>query len=489
MNRQQHVVIIGGGIAGLSAAWNVQQKAAAAGRPVRITVLEQGDRWGGKIRSDVVESPWGDFLIEGGPDSFLTTKPWAWKLARELGLEEELLGTNEKQRAVFVLNDGRPERLPEGVLLIVPTKFQPFIRSSLISLRGKLRMGLDFFLPRRQEEEDETLADFVRRRLGQEALDKIAEPLMSGIYNADAERQSLLATFPRFRMIEQEHGSLIRGMLAGQRKRAQMPPPPGPRPPAVFSSFHGGTETLVTALLEQTAADWRLGCAVTALNRLPDGRFACQINDQEELIADTVLCATPAYVTAELVENLAPKASKLLAEIRYVSTGTMSLAYRAEEAQTLPDGFGVVIPRSENRAINAVTISSTKFSGRAPADTILLRVFFGGSRTPQTMALDDKALEETVRRELRDILGLTAEPLLCQVYRWQRSNPQYDVGHLDKVEAIEQALPRGLLVTGSAYRGVGLPDCVHQAERAAGAALSRLEELNAEEGAPAPIVA
>lgn len=456
---KSRVVIIGGGIAGLSAAWYLQQQAAA-----EYTMLEAGDRWGGKIRTDVIAG-FGDepFIVEGGPDSFITQKPWALQLARELGLDDELLGTNDDQRKTHVLRNGRPVPLPDGVLLIVPTKFMPFALSPLISPLGKLRMGLDLFIPAKTDGEDETLAEFIRRRLGDEALDKIAEPLMTGIYNAEAEKQSLLATFPRFRAIEEKHGSLIRGMVAARRNRPAPSANGKKAAPSVFTSFKGGAEDFVTAIVARLTGDLRLNSPVTGLEQDAAGGYNIHIGDKT-IQADAVILAIPSYLAADLVADFAPDAAADLNQIRYVSTGTVSFGFRAADVPNLLPGFGVVVPRSEERPINAVTISSTKFNHRAPAGHILLRVFFGGSRSPGSMKLDDATLLATVRGELASLLDIHAEPVLQRIYRWPRANPQYDVGHLDRLTRLEAALPPGVFVTGSPYRGVGLPDCVHQSQ-------------------------
>jgi len=464
-----HVAIGGGGIAGLSTAWYLQQQGAS------YTLLEESGRWGGKLLTERVDGPGGrPFLVEGGPDSFIAQKPWAADLAVELGLGERLLGTNDQQRQTYVLNRGRPTPLPDGVLLIVPTKLLPFALSPLISPLGKLRMGLDLVIPAKRDGQDETLADFIRRRLGSEALDKIAEPLMSGIYNAEAERQSLLATFPRFRALEEQHGSLTRGMLASRRARSSngaVPSSTNGRPKSVFISLKGGIGELVEGLVPQLDGDLRLRSRVAGIERA-DAGYALYLQDGGRLEADAVVFATPAFVTARLLADLAPAAAGDLAGIRYVSTGTISLAFRQADLNPTATGFGLVVPRSEHRPINAVTWSSVKFDLRAPQGSVLLRAFFGGSRSPQSMDLDDDELLATVRRELQDLLGIDAQPLFHRIYRWQRSNPQYDVGHLDRVAAIETALPAGLYVTGSPYRGVGIPDCVKQAQTTARQVLS-----------------
>jgi oxygen-dependent protoporphyrinogen oxidase len=467
----RHVVIIGGGISGLSTAWYLQKQAAEKNLDLHYTLLEESARWGGKILTERVEGP-GDqpFVVEGGPDAFLTQKPWAVQMARELGLEERLLGTNDERRKVYVLNKSRPTPLPDGVLLIVPTKIKPFALSRLISPLGKLRMGLDLFIPAKRDGQDETLADFITRRLGGEALDKIAEPLMSGIYNAEAERQSLLATFPRFRALEEKHGSLIRGMLASRKARqrragSQTSQSPPKRPVSMFVSLKDGLDELVKVLPDKLNGDLRLDTSVTEVRQL-DGRLSLKLNNGQRMDADAVVLDIPAYCAAGLIKDIAPDAAIGLDQIRYVSTGTISLAFHRQDVDLL-DGFGLVIPRSENRLINAVTLTSIKFDHRAPDDYVLLRVFFGGSRRPEMMEIDDDQLLTRVLSELEDVLGIDAQPLFRRIYRWHRANPQYDVGHLDRVEAIEEGLPDGIYLTGSPYRGIGIPDCVHQSQQTA----------------------
>jgi protoporphyrinogen/coproporphyrinogen III oxidase len=476
----KHVVIIGGGISGLSAAWYLQQQAP----DVRVTVLESLHRWGGKIYTEQIdsigESPLdAPFVVEAGPDSFLTQKPWALQLAREIGLGDRLLGTNDTMRNVYVVHRGKPVVLPDGVLLIVPTKFMPFALSPLISPLAKLRMGLDLFIPAKRDDNDETLAEFVRRRLGNEALDKIAEPLMSGIYNAEAEKQSILATFPRFRQLEREHGSLIRGMLhsklAARRTAPANNTPSNAPKTSMFMSLRGGTQELVDALVKQLRADLRLSARASAIEKTPDGGYTVSTPSGDTFHADAVILTTPAYSMEKLLDQLAPKAVENLRKIRYVSTGTLSMAFRAPDIKRPLHGFGLVVPKSENRPINAITISSTKFDHRAPDGYVLLRVFFGGSRSPETMNYDDEKLLSVVRSELRDLLKIEADPLFHRIYRWHNANPQYDVGHMELIADIEANLPEGIYATGSAFRGVGMPDCVYQSQQTVAKVIERLK--------------
>lgn len=448
------LAIVGGGIAGLSAAWYAQQKG------INYTLLEASGRWGGKIKTEKVTTAYGEIIIEHGPDSFITQKPWAAQLATQLGIENRLLGTNDERRRTYVLNRGQLTDLPDGVMLIVPTRFLPFAMSRLISPLGKLRMGLEVFLPARMDDEDESLANFVRRRLGSEALDKLAEPLMSGIYNTDAESQSLLATFPRFREMEKKYGSLTRGMLEARKNR----PPSTGKKLSMFTSFIDGMGEFVDEIVAQLTGDIRLDTGVKQIQQNSSG-YIVTLSDETTIHAENVLLALPAYATASLLQPLAPTAAKHLDSIRYVGTGTVSLAYRKADISRPIEGFGVVIPRSEARNINAITVSSIKFDHRAPHDLVLMRVFFGGARTPHTFNLKDDDLLRVVRDELSDLIGVDTDPLMTRIVRNQRATPQYDVGHLDNVQAIENNLPENLYITGSAYRGVGVPDCVHQAQQ------------------------
>jgi oxygen-dependent protoporphyrinogen oxidase len=467
------VVIIGGGISGLSAAWYLQENARARGIRVDYTLLESAPRWGGKLLTETVAFDDADpFVVEAGPDAFITQKPWALELARELGLSDHLIPINPEVSSIYVLDRGRPVAMPEGVLLMVPTRFWPFVISPLFSPLAKLRMGFDLFLPPRRDDADETLAQFVRRRLGSEALDKIAEPLMSGIYNADAEAMSIMATFPRFRELEKKHRSLIRGMVSARPPKR----PAGTPAPAAFMSLRGGVQELSDAILPRLTGELKNGVRVVDIRPLPDGGYRIATDTADVWHADTVILTTPAYTAADLVEPMAPDVATMLRTIRYLGTGTVSLAYRASEITKPIKGLGLVVPKRENRPINAITISSTKFSHRAPDGHVLLRVFYGGTRSPASMGYNDDMLLTMVRAELRDILGIEAAPMFHRIYRWPHANPQYDVGHLERVAQIEAGLPRGVYVTGGAYRGVGMPDCVYQSRTTVDRILAALEQ-------------
>lgn len=476
ITHSHHTVIIGGGISGLSTAWYLQQQAETQGIDFSYTILEASRHWGGKVRTELVDgfedTP---FIIEAGPDSFLTQKPWALELARDLGLDSELLGTNDDKRTVYVLKNGEPIPFPQGMALIVPTNHDTFLQSRLISTMGKTRMLQEAQIPAKGDDEDESMAEFVYRRFGQEALTWLADPLMAGIYSGDSERLSILATFPRFRQMEKTYGSLIHGMQEARQQAHRQQPDNSQKLPA-FVSFKAGTQTLIDALVPRLNGNLQRITSVKSIEQLDDTHYRIYSADGDIIKANSIVLTTPAPITANLLHSVTPKSSEALREIRYLSTGTLSLAFKASQVVAPLDGFGMVIPRQEQRAINAVTISSTKFNHRAPNDYVLLRVFFGGSRTPNTMSLDDRDVLKMVRAELESIFGIQGAPTFHRLYRWWNANPQYDVGHLACIDNIEASLPSGIYLTGSAYRGVGLPDCVHQAQQTAQQLLSNLTQ-------------
>ena len=469
--RALRVVVVGGGISGLSTAFHLQEAARGRGLPLDCTLVECEDRLGGRIVTQREDG----FVVEGGPDCFLTQKPWAVELCRKLGLGEQLLGTNDASRKVYVLWKGKLHKLPDGVLLIVPTRLQPFALSPLFSPLAKLRMGLDLIIPPRRDPGDESVASFVRRRLGGEALDKIAEPMMGGIHVSDPERQSLLATFPRFADIERKHGSLIRGMLSARRSR----PSSAGKPLPTFMTLAGGLGDLVSTLADRLDGSRILTSReVVSLGAGADGGYRLRLSDDTQLQADSVVIATPARHAALLLDDVDRTLAEHLRSIRYVSTATVSLGFRRDTFPHPLDGFGVVIPRKEARRITACTWTSTKFDGRAPSDGVLVRCFLGSPHDERPALLPDDEIIRTAREELRSLMGVDVEPVLARVYRWPAAHPQYDVGHLDLLAEIDRlrATHPGLYLTGSSYRGVGLPDCIHNGALVAEEIVSRAAE-------------
>jgi oxygen-dependent protoporphyrinogen oxidase len=434
---------------------------------VIVRLFEASQRLGGKVGTEVVETEHGRFLLEQGADSFLTQKPWALQLALELGLRNELIGTNDYQRNVFVLKNKRLVKMPDGTLLMVPTRFWPFATTGLISPWGKMRAGLDLLLPKKHDDLDESLSDFVRRRLGQEMLDYFAEPLLAGIYNGDPDKQSMQASFGQFVAIEKKYGSLIRGMLGAQKHKK---PSEAGVPNTIFVSFKNGMQTLVDALQNQLAHACHTNTKVLHITQTPERLYELAIEGQPSVLARSVIVTIPAAHAAKLL-NSPDKFNAL----RTTSSGCIYLAYKRSDVAHPLKGFGVVIPKIENRALNAVTWTSSKLDGRAPSNTVLLRVFFGGSKSPELVNRPD--IEAIARAELSDILGIQAPPILTRVHTYHHANPQYDVGHLARVQKLEQSMPPGLLLAGSSYRGVGLPDCVHQAGLAANKAISFIDQI------------
>lgn len=478
--RPLSVVIAGGGISGLATAYYLRRAAEEAGRPLDLALYERAERVGGKM---VTERRDG-FVIEGGPDSLLTAKPWAVDLCRALGLGERLIPTNPESKTVYVYSRGKLHPIPEGLRLIAPTRLWPFLRSGLISWPGKLRMGLDLVLPTRKGGGDESIGAFVRRRLGHEALIRLGEPMMAGIYVGDPDRLSLAATFPQFAALEREHGGVIRGLRAGARDQARSRAGAvGGGPPApMFVSLVGGTAELAEALEAALGpAVLHKGQAISAVasgNRSGQGetggagtsagaRYRLTLADGSTRDADVLVLATPAPITAALLQPLAPDLARRIAAIRHVSTATVSLAFRRADIGHPLDGTGFVVARDTPVRIVACTWSSVKYAHRAPDDSVLMRAFLGGHGREADVQADDDALVALVRADLGRIMGIAAGPLLARVFRWIGANPQYEVGHLDRVAAIEAACPPGLHVVGAAYRGVGVPDCVRAAQTAA----------------------
>ncbi|MBI3015457.1 MAG: protoporphyrinogen oxidase [Candidatus Tectomicrobia bacterium] len=459
--------MVGGGVAGLAAANRLVEERARGELPLEIILLEAEPRLGGVIRTVRRDG----FLIESGPDSFITEKPWAIDLCRRLGLEGELIGTNEACRRSFIIRGGRLMPVPEAFYLLAPARLGPFLSTPIFSWPGKFRMMLDLFLPRRKVDADESLASFVRRRLGKEALERMAQPMVAGIYTADPERLSLRATFPRFHEMERVHGSMIRALRARVRNpSARGQEASGPRY-GLFATLRSGMQTIPDTLSARlTDVTIRTGVRVSELRPGGTGsRWLVRTTAGGEIPADALCLAIPADRAGALLNGTDPILAQALGRIPYASTITLHAAYRREDVPHPLTGFGFVVPAVENRDILACTFASVKFPGRAPDGTVLLRAFLGGATRPDLAQRDDAELEAAVHRELCVLLGIEAEPLFVEIHRHPQSMAQYLVGHPDRVREITARVLAhpGLALAGNGYEGIGVPDCIHSGERAA----------------------
>lgn len=453
------VAVVGGGISGLSAAYELHR------RRTSFVLLEKSDRLGGVIRTERA----GPFTIDAGPDSLVTQKPAAIALCRELGLEDRLIPTRNP-RTAYVVRDGRLHPLPPRSIFGIPTDIAALAGQRLLSWRGRLRLGLDLLAPRNpapqaeKEAAEETIAAFFQRRFGPEATDYLAEPLLAGIHSGDVERLSMPALFPQFVEAERTHGSVIRAFRRHVGTRAAASGREGP-----FRSFADGLETLPRTLAARLPARaLRRGIAVTSLS--PGPPYALETGQGERITADRVVLALPAHATAPLAAGIDGSLARLCRSCADTSVAIVFLAFpRAAVVHPLA-GSGFVVPRVEpGLSITAGTWISSKWPGRAPEDHVLLRGFVGGSRRPGALDLSDGTLIDTVRQDLRRLLRLRGAPSLARVYRWPRANPQHEVGHRARVADIDRHLGQmpGLQIIGAAFRGVGIADCV-AAGRAAG---------------------
>ena len=465
----RRVVVAGGGVTGLTTAYRLLRAGRdAAGAPFEVTVLEARPRLGGNILTERRDG----CVLDGGPDAFLAARPQATQLCKDLGLGSRLIGTTEASRKVYLRQDGVLHPLPEGLVLAVPTRVLPLARSRLFTWHGKARMGLDLVLPRRRDPSDESIGHFIRRRLGDEALERLAEPLLGGIYAGNVDTLSLAATFPQLAELEAKHGSLIRGALAQRAARGTQPP--ASRPPSIFQSLAGGMGELIEALqraIETAGGTLHTGAAVEAVIRGgPDTRLAVKVEGWgAPLPADDVVICTPAHAAAPALDDLDGGLAALLREIPYVSTATIVVGYRRADVRHPLDASGLIIPKGEARRALATTFTSSKWAGRCPEDMVLLRVFAGGYRDPGALGHTDAELCEMARDELAALLGIHAVPLMARVFRWERANAQPSVGHPQRLRAMRAAAARhpGLHLAGAAFEGVGIPDCVRQANEVA----------------------
>lgn len=453
------IAIIGGGISGLAAAFEAEQR-RAAGVEVEYVLYESSPRLGGVLRTEHVDG----CVVEAGPDSFITEKPWAADLGRSVGLSEQLIGSNDADRKTYILVRGRLVEMPDGLMFMVPTKILPTGLSPLFSWKTKLRMLQELFHPPRPVNQDESVAAFVTRHYGSEMVDRLADPLLSGVYGGEAANLSVPAVLPRFAEMERKHGSLGRAMLAA---RKQMSAERRTTPPPLFTSVKNGMQQLAETVASRLKPSSLLTNAPVYAVQPESGGWVVSAGLRSDHF-DGVVVALPGSAAAEVLRLANSDLSAELAAIQYTSSITVGIGYDHEVRRSLPPGFGFLVPRSEGKRLLAATFVHNKFPHRAPEDRALLRCFFGGSSAEDVWRLTDEQIIDIVRNELQQIIGLRAEPLFARVYKWKSAMAQYGVGHLERLERIERLrkeLPR-LALAGNAYRGIGVPDCVRSGREA-----------------------
>lgn len=458
--RPGRIAVIGGGISGLAAAHRLNE----IDPTIEVALFERGSRLGGVLHTVHEQG----FQVEQSADNFITTVPWGLDLCRRVGLADELVQTNPAFRQTFVVRRGRLHKLPDGFLMMAPTRLWPLAITPILSPFGKARAALEFFLPPRRTDDDESMANFARRRLGREVFERLIEPLVAAVYAADMEKLSLDATLSQFREMEREHGSLIRAMRARKKKAPAARGDSGAR----YSMFVTPRRGL-SSLIEATAARLPAGTARLATEvrqiAFDDGRWRIETDRGPVESFDALILATPAYETARLLEPLDRALAADLASIEHSGTAIVSVAYRREQVGHRLDGMGAVMPAVEKSPILACSFSSQKYVHRAPEGTVLLRVFAGGARRPELATMDDRQLRPLVLNELKKLLRIEGEPIFENIAHWPRTMPQYHVNHRRLVARIETAaakLPR-LALAGNAYHGVGIPHCIHSGEEAA----------------------
>ena len=453
------VAVIGGGISGLAVAYELCQ------RNVACRVFEQTSRVGGVIQTERVDG----FTIDGGPDSLLVQKPAAIQLCSELGLGDRLIPTLP-HRTAYVMRNGRLFPLPEASILGIPTRLRSLATTRLLSAAGKVRMAQELTIPKAESTTDESVGSFFRRRFGDEAVDYIAEPLLAGIHAGDVERLSMLTLFPRLAETERRHGSIIRHYRS--LRAATSRPRDG-----LFRSLPGGIGELTDSLRAVlTDGCVRTDHEVVSVHGRGPYTVACASGTPTTTTARSVVLATPAYVTARLVSTVAPELEELCANIPYTSTATVVLSYPAQAVRQIPAGTGFIVPRVESGpSLMAGSWVSSKWPGRAPEGDVLLRGFFGTTRDRHVLDQSDPALVDLAHRDFAELLGISADPVVRRVYRWPQRNPQLEVGHLDRLAAIDAELARlpGLHIVGAGFRGVGIPDCIESGRAAAREIASR----------------
>ena len=462
-----HVVVIGAGISGLTTAYELQEAARSANKPLRLTILESRSRTGGAFWTEHIDG----FTCEGGADSFITNKPWALQLCHRLGLAGELMGTDNRHRRSFVLRHGKLLPVPEGFVLMAPSRAWPVLASPILSWKGKLRMMMEPFIPRGDASADESLASFVRRRLGNEALERLVQPLVGGIYTADPNDLSLRSTMPQVIEMEQKHGSLLRASLFKRKRGEDVEKASSGARYGLFATLKGGMGRLLDALEKALPPGTiQLNSSVRRVQKSIDGKhWTVDLLDGPSLQADAVVMAAEAHAAARLLDEQDEELARQLRGIPYASSAIALVGYDRSQIKHPLDGFGVVMPAIENRKTLAISFTSVKLPDRAPEGKVLLRVFVGGATQPELFDLPDDEIRTIVINELQDVLGAHGDPCLYRLARHTRAMPQYTLGHQGRVAQIAARVQThpGLAIASNALYGVGVPDCVHTGQLAA----------------------
>jgi oxygen-dependent protoporphyrinogen oxidase len=459
----KRIAIVGGGISGLAAAFALEER-RLAGESLEYVIYEASSRFGGVLVTEQVDG----CVVEAGPDSFLTEKPWAADLCRRVGLEDQLIGSNDSDRKTYIVLKGRLSPMPDGLMFMVPTKIMPAFLSPLFSPATKLRMVREWRSSPRQSNGDESVAALVERHYGADMVDRVADPMLAGVYGGEASQLSVRAVLPRFAEMEAKYGSLSRGMLAA-RKNAHHPETTA----SIFTSLKNGMQQLADAVVMKLPMQaLHANSLVQAVQRQDRGWVVSAGYASDQF--NSVILATPAQIAAPLLEITSAELASELRAISYSSSVTVALGFDQEVRDVLPPGFGFLVPRGEGKRLLAATFVHNKFPYRAPEDRALLRCFLGGSRDEAVLQLSDDEILSLVRAELGQILELRADPLFARVYRWKGAMAQYNVGHLERVDRIDWLVKRlpGLALAGNGYRGIGVPDCVRSGEEAANQVLA-----------------
>ncbi len=469
--KARRVAVIGGGITGLAAAYRLRELAAMREMPLEVTLFERSAHIGGPLESIRRDG----FVLETGADSFLSEKPEAHALAQRLGIESELMPTREEFRRTLIVRDGRLVEIPEGFSLMAPTRLGPVMRSELFSPLGKVRIALEPFIPARRDDGEESLASFVRRRLGNEVLVRVAQALAGGIYTADPETLSLTATMPRFVEMERRYGSVYKGLRAAERARTSMSKGTSGARWNLFLSFRSGVGILPETLATRLGGCIRTGTEVRSIARNGDF-WRVTFADGSSEDADAAICAAPGHAASSILSASLEPLAQMLGEISYASAAVVNLVYREADFPTHPRTFGFVVPIAEHRRIIAGSFSSLKYENRAPEGFITARAFIGGVLQHEMLSLGDDEMIAAAHDEFRALLKVVAEPQFASVRRWPLAMPQYVVGHLARVAEIERLADDvpAFALAGAAYRGVGIPDCIRSGEQAAEKILAHL---------------